>query len=399
MIDGQRIAFLLALVAMFAPADLRGDETGDAPWHCPKAEDGACIPNPRSFGFYPTRWRKWPSAKPNAEDIGTPKPAKAETEGPKTPTEELPTMETQSKSGMDVESPDLMPSDPNRPGTRPELPPELKSDLPQPPDLESLLPESGPDEAPSPPPSTRPPQEPKTAPRDEPKAAPKAEPKVIPSDEDPFKDDPLPGDDMGGASRQPAAPASNSTGQMHWRPDPKLKPTAPIAKSEIIPPIAKSEIIPPVAKSEIAPPVAKSEVILPVAKSEIAPPVAKSEVIPPVAKGEIAPPVAKSEVLPPIAKSQIVLADAQGAREPKPRPIAVSATSPAKVALSPSNPLRSATSGMILPCPIAEDDEVVPAAAWSPEGAAAQAETAAATSPVAPGSGSVWRANPLRAGR
>jgi hypothetical protein len=162
------------------------------------------------------------------------------------------------------------------------------------------------------------------------------EPKSIPVNEDPFKDDPLPGDDMGSAG-PPAPPAPTTTGKMRWRPDPRLQQA-----------------------------------------------------------GRGAEP-----------KNPIILADAQNLRGPSVRPVAITAAS-VKETSSRTNPLRSATSGLVLPGPMAEPDEVIPATNWSPESestqvqptaAVATPEMAAAPAAAAQGESTVRRVNPLRGGR
>ena len=189
MIAGRRTVLFIACIWLVADAVLGGDAGADARWRCPYSQDGTCIPNPRSYGYYPTRWRKWPAGK-GPETVPTPKPVAAETEEPEKETEELPAGDdqaTEKEPGATDMQPDeseaipkeTMPSDTDQSPTQPELPSELKSDLPQPPDLENLLPDEGPDEAPAPP-TKRPPKE-------------------IPTDDDPFKDDPLPSENMGGS--------------------------------------------------------------------------------------------------------------------------------------------------------------------------------------------------------
>ncbi len=193
MIVGRRIVGLVACVWLAASAAL-GDDEGDARWRCPNTQDGACIPNPRSYGYYPTRWRKWPAAKPAQETIPTPKPTQAESSTPEAPkeNEELPPAETNpaaTETPPEQAQPETTPPEsmPEQPQTQPELPSELNNELPQPPDLENLLPEEGPEQPPAPPA--------------------KREPKTIPSEDDPFKDDPLPSEDkMEGAF----APASGA---------------------------------------------------------------------------------------------------------------------------------------------------------------------------------------------
>ncbi len=384
MTPRRRIARCLAVALLLVPAQLRRSEA-DQPWRCPPGE-AACIPNPKAYGFYPTRWRKWPSP-PGTEEDKPSKPATAKESTKPEDTEELPPKQTESGTTGD-ESPDLMPSEPSRPGVKPELPPEPKGDLPQPPDLESLLPPSGNDE-----PRTAPPPPPRTPPTTKP---PKDEPKEIPSDEDPFRDDPLPGDEMGAKHHRHAPLAARGNGPMQWRPDPRRQPVS-ATKAAKLTAVAPS-------RAELS---AHAQALT---GSEAAPPP------PPPADTRLSGSNAA-------AKSPIVLADATGARPIIVRPVSLAPNTPNQVAVTRSNPLRPVGSDAVLPSPMGEKEEVVPAGNWSPEtaapaevvpasavvpdsaappsAAAAPAAVAApATSPAAPpGAGLNWRPNPLRGGR
>jgi hypothetical protein len=431
MIAGRKIVCLIACIQLAANVELRGNDSIDGHWRCPPTDDGACIPNPKSYGYYPTRWRKWPGSNPGAEVKETPKAAESATsttkQAPPTGTEELPPGENPPPSGMGDELPDLMPSEPSR-STKPELAPEVQGDLPQPPDLESLLPEEGPDEVPSPPPTkSQPPKTapPKTAPPKTPTPAARPESK-IPKDEDPFGDDLLPSEDMGGAAHSHAPAASNVTVKTPAPPKPKTNPVRPTPPKDVaIPSPIKPAIVAPVAPIE--PPATNKTLSPPELKTipENEDPFRDDPLVPDGDQGaSVGPPVPppaatagkmhwrpdprlKQPVRVAEKKNPIVLADAQNVRQPSARPVAFTATS-GKAAPSHTNPLRSATSGMVLPGPMAEPDEVVPAAAWSPEGAAIQAQPAIAEAPAAsapasnavdPGASTVRRINPLRASR
>ena len=385
MTQVRRIICYVAIACLALPVNVRAGGPGDAPWTCPKGEESACIPNPKSYGFYPTRWRKWPSAKPNGEEVGPGKPAKPEKGAAPAETEEMPGLDNRINPTPEEETPDLMPSDPNRPGSKSTLPPELKSDLPQPPDLESLLPPSGADEpqtTPTPQFNPTPPATPRTPPGVKP---PKDEPKEIPSDEDPFKDDPLMPGETGATGRRAAPVAASVPGQMRWRPDPRVKPASAVAEAKpVTVPAELKPVTTPVELKSIPP------------QDAIKRPVAEVEPRPAAAPAPVALP---NPVVPAAApKPPIVLADAAGAREPVSRPGALVANTPGKVVLSRANPLRSATSGMVLPAPMAEAEEVIPVADWTAE-PAAPAEAPASVSSPASGSSPVWRANPLRGGR
>jgi hypothetical protein len=327
----------------------------------------------------------------------------------------------------------MMPSDPSRQPSKPELPPELKNDLPQPPDLESLLPEEGPDEMPSPPPpksqtpKSQPPksQPPKSTPPE--KTPPPIKPAppeatTIPDDDDPFKDDLLPSEGMGGAKHTPKPPAAINNVKTQSRPAAK---TIPANEDPF-----REEPLPPAGSSSPGKKHSEPKAI-PSAEDPF-----KDDPLPGGDPGDSAgPPVPPPAAIggkmhwrpdprlqqPGVAsanKNPIVLADAQNIRQPSARPQAITATSP-KVAPSRSNPLRSATSGMVLPGPMAEPDEVVPAADWTPEAAPNQAQPAATQAPTttgqtqpvaawsapesssesAPDISTVRRVNPLRGGR
>ncbi len=36
----------------------------------PDCPDGTCIPNPKQYGYYPTKWRIWPAVEPSAPGVG-----------------------------------------------------------------------------------------------------------------------------------------------------------------------------------------------------------------------------------------------------------------------------------------------------------------------------------------
>ncbi len=395
MTAGRRTVCLIACLSVAAQTELRGGESTEAMWRCPRTEDGSCIPNPRSFGFYPTRWRKWPGTKTEGEAVATPKPTTTgnvePNQGPSTGTEELPSNQTEPRTGPGDEPPDMMPSDPTRPPVKPELPPELKSDLPQPPDLESLLPEEGPDETP-------------------PKAAPKAPPrtptppalpekKPLPPDEDPFKDDDPLGGEMEGAAGPQSRPSKIATSKTNARPqtnatsadnsaaknDPppsgKLTSTAPLYSSH-----CRKTSLPAANRGKDKVPARPEPKAIPDDEDPF-----KDEILPgeqmegadlpptppaPTTTGKVQwrpDPRLQPTQRKPAAKPPIVLADALDTREHSTRPQAITATSPARFPASHSNPLRSAASGVLLPGPVTEPDDVVPTANWSPETAAPQA--------------------------
>jgi hypothetical protein len=318
MITGRRIVSLLVLVQVATSVVARGDDELQR-WRCPYTQDGACTPNPKTYGWYKTRWRKWPSdpTEPTpAESIPTPTPAKPESSTkPETKkdaeSEELPTQERRPTREPDSnpvdkrptkaeQAPDALETPPANTESDPGLPPELKSDLPQPRNLEKLLPDDGGDEPPQPP---------------------GREPSMIPDDEDPFKDDPLQSEQSGDSSgRSRRQPQSTSQTGVRWRADPRLKLVARAANN----------------------------------------------------------------------KSQVMLADAQSPQNSAPKATSGAANAPQRVKASFSqsrgNPLRAQTetATSALPSPVA-DEEVVPAADWSPEVARPAAGT--------------WRVNPLRASR
>jgi len=323
MIKGRRIVSLLVVVQFATAVTARAADEAQL-WRCPYTQGGGCVPNPKTYGYYKTRWRKWPSeaTEPTpAEPVPAPKPAQPESTPPATPdaqggagSEDLPPKQqrppfqpnanpAEQQPNTTGQQPDAMQSTPADTESEPGLPPELKSDLPQPPDLEKLLPDDGSDDGPPQPPAR--------------------EPNTIPEEDDPFKDDPLPSDPSSGKSgamRRQSRPTSE-TG-VRWRPDPRLKLVARSANS-------KSQV--QLADAQTAP------------KSNSAPNTA------------VKPARQAANAMPAVSRSNPLRAQ----------------------------PVAAEPEGPVLPTPIA-DDEVVPTADWSPEVAKQPATGAWHTNPLRP---------------
>jgi hypothetical protein len=166
----------------------------------PCAADGTCTTNRLTYGYYPTRWRKWPIPAPVVQQR-TKQPGRAAAEPEKAEpaprggtTEQL---EEKKGSPLDDNAP-VPPKDSM--DTPPEMPSDIKSDLPQPGerDLPKLLPDV---------PGARPELPGLNPPKPN-----------KPSDDDPFKDEPpLEG------SPTPAMPRENSGVQsIRWRTAPTM---------------------------------------------------------------------------------------------------------------------------------------------------------------------------------
>ena len=62
MTSGQRIVVACVVLGWLAPAAYVAQATDpiEARWRCPYSPDGVCVPNKMFYGYYPTRWRRWP---------------------------------------------------------------------------------------------------------------------------------------------------------------------------------------------------------------------------------------------------------------------------------------------------------------------------------------------------
>jgi|GEM_PF-6954459 len=89
---------VIAAVATCAVESQAGGPAGPSRaeiWRCPYTQDGACVPERSSYGYTPTRWRRWPGAEssmiaPGPEAIPAPKPGKPTPAKPKKDRQELP---------------------------------------------------------------------------------------------------------------------------------------------------------------------------------------------------------------------------------------------------------------------------------------------------------------------
>jgi hypothetical protein len=130
---------------LLATAELQaGDPVAEARWYCPYTPEGDCTPYTRSFGYTPTRWRKWPAAtdpgkKVVPEDIRRPAPV-----APKA-AEELPVQEDvmPDNPGPSAGSDDFDLAPPP-PGGAPGLPSDMNGGDTQPDDMHDLFPEETP---------------------------------------------------------------------------------------------------------------------------------------------------------------------------------------------------------------------------------------------------------------
>jgi hypothetical protein len=123
-----------------------GNPVAEAQWYCPYTPEGNCAPYTRSYGYTPTRWRKWPAvmnAKPAPEAVVTPRaavPTEAAEDMPEPDTSHKPGRTTEEQPGPSTDDSDSAPAPPTN--FDPAMPSDLNNDSDVPSaDLDDLFPD------------------------------------------------------------------------------------------------------------------------------------------------------------------------------------------------------------------------------------------------------------------
>ncbi len=211
---------VVACGSMTATDSTAGDPDALARWYAPYTQEGNCAPYTRSYGYTPTRWRKWPTAKGSQEpeSVPTPRPGIPSAEPSAESSEELPSPESSTVPDMPSEEPgpstddlDIAPEPPSN--SEPAVPPEMNDSSAKPSqELDELFPDTPPAADDS-----------TTPPSDSSESAPPANDDSSP---DAAPGDATPQSRRGGARRTSYESSSTDT-KMHWRRSPRLGPNEP----------------------------------------------------------------------------------------------------------------------------------------------------------------------------
>lgn len=199
--------------------------------------DGVCVPNRPEYGYYKTQWRRWPGTeftevdkidKPAKQPESLPQPHTA-TGQDTFPSGDLPTDAMDDDLPLPGEDSDTMPAPPRDSGpidTQPALPGDLQRTVPQQPadqDFRKLFPDDEEDTKPAVPKS------PNTTESEE-----DSKPEMPTDLDDPFKDEPLPGDpnNESGQRMLPKGPPHQRAENIRWRNAPALAVKSAIRDTE-----------------------------------------------------------------------------------------------------------------------------------------------------------------------
>lgn len=178
-------------------------------WHCPYSPDGVCTPNRNNYGYYQTKWSRWPGV--TDADYESRSPAAAAPTGP-------------SETGPRMTPGDILPPArdtlgdmaPPPPGggdaaPQPLTPPnELRPDILTPPGediMDELLEEGDKLEKSEPKPLTEQERSSETAPKTTPKTKPETKPETTPETDEPFDDNPFKDEPLFNEEETPGSPS------------------------------------------------------------------------------------------------------------------------------------------------------------------------------------------------